>query len=98
MVRGNMMNALSGFERLLLFLGLLLLSVNAAGRIYSSLYSRLAVHEFWGSHGSLTASNPTGASRRNPGIPDFRFWSEKRIEDHRLTLVASGPPPVAAVR
>ena len=58
MVRGNMMNALSGFERLLLFLGLLLLSVCAAGRIYSSLYSHLAVHEFWGSHGSLTAAIP----------------------------------------
>jgi sortase A len=98
MVRGNMMNALSGFERLLLFLGLLLLSVYAAGRIYSSLYSRLAVHEFWGSHGSLTASNPTGASRRNPGIPDFRLWSEKRIEAYRLSLVASVPPPLGVLR
>ena len=64
MLRGNIMNALSGFERLLLFLGLLLLSVYAAARIYRSLYSHLAVHEFWGSHGSLTAGNPTSASRR----------------------------------
>ena len=63
MVQGNMMNALSGFERLLLFLGLLLLSVYAVGRIYSSLYSHLAVHEFWGSHGSLTTVNPAGTSR-----------------------------------
>jgi sortase A len=98
MLRGNIMNALSGFERLLLFLGLLLLSVYAAARIYRSLYSHLAVHEFWGSHGSLTPGNPTGASRRNPGIPDFRLWSEKRIEAYRLSLVASVPPPLGVLR
>ena len=98
MVPGNMMNAFSGFERLLLFLGLLLLSVYAAGRIYSSLYSHLAVHEFWGSHGPLAAGNPPGASRRNPGIPDFRLWSEKRIEAYGLSLVASVPPPLGVLR
>jgi sortase A len=98
MVRGNTMKALSGFERLLLFLGMLLLSVYAAARIYSSLYSHLAVHEFWGSHGSLTADNPTGASRRNPGIPDFRSWSQKRIEAYRLSLVARVSPPLAVLR
>lgn len=98
MLRGNMTNALSGFERLLLILGLLLLSVYAAGRIYSSLYSHLAVHEFWGSHGSLTAGNPTGASRQNPGMPDFRLWSEKRIEAYRLSLLASVPPHLGVLR
>lgn len=98
MVRGNMMNGLSGFERLLLFLGLLLISVYSAARIYNSLYSHLAVHEFWGSHGSLTAGNPTGASQRNSGIPDFRLWSERRIEAYRLSLVASVPPPLAVLR
>jgi sortase A len=94
MVRGNIMNALSGFERLLLFLGLLVLSVYAAARIYSSLYSHFAVHEFWGSHGPLTTGNPTGASRQNP----FRLWSEKRIEAYRLSLVASVPPPLGVLR
>jgi sortase A len=98
MVQGNMMNALSGFERLLLFLGLLLLSVYAAARIYRSLYSHLAVREFWGSHGSLTPGNPTGAPRPNPGIPDFRSWSEKRIEAYRLSLIASVPPPLGVLR
>jgi sortase A len=98
MLRGNMTNALSGFERLLLFLGLLLLSVYAAARIYSSLYSHLAVQEFWGSHGSLTAGNPAGASGRNPGIPDFRLWSEKRIEAYHMSLLASVPPPLGVLR
>ena len=98
MVRGNMMKALSGFERLLLFLGLLLLSVYATVRIYSSLYSHRAVHEFWGSHGPLTAGNPTGASGRNHGVPDFRLWSEKRIEAYRLSLVASVQPPLGVLR
>jgi hypothetical protein len=37
------MNALSGFERLLLFLGLLLFSVYASARIYRSLYARLSL-------------------------------------------------------
>ena len=98
MVRGNTMKALSGFERLLLLLGLLLLSVYAAARIYGSLYSHLAVHDFWGSHSSLTADNPTGVSLRKPEIPNFRLWSEKRIEAYRLSLVASVPPPLAVLR
>jgi sortase A len=89
-----MMNAPSGFERLLLFLGLLVLSVYAAARIYSSFYSHLAVHEFWGSRGSLTAGDLIGASRRNP----FRLWSEKRLEAYRLSLVASVPPPLGVLR
>ena len=98
MVQGNMMNALSGFERLLLFLGLLLLSVYAVGRIYSSFYSHLAVHEFWGSRGSSTTVNPAGASRQNHGIPDFHLWSVKRIEAYHMSLVASVPPPLGVLR
>ena len=70
----------------------------ATARIYSSLYSHLAVFEFWGLHGSLTAGNPTGASPRSPGVPDFRLWSEKRIEAYRLSLVASVPPPLGVLR
>jgi hypothetical protein len=99
MVRGNILNALSGFSRLLLFLGLLL-SAYAAARIYSSLYSHLAEHAFWGSHGSLTAGDLTAASRRNSGIPDFRLSSEKRIEAYHpkeegAIIMGSSSPPCA---
>src|SRR6516162_7581559 len=97
MVRGNILKALTGLKQLLLFLGLLLLSASAA-RIYSSLYSDLAVHEFWGSRGSLTAGHPTGTSRRNSGIPDFHLWSEKRIEAYHMSLLASVPPSLAVLR
>jgi hypothetical protein len=60
------MNALSGFERLLLFLGLLLISVYGAACIYRSLYSHLAVHGILGFAWLLDPSNPTSASG---GIP-----------------------------
>jgi sortase A len=93
-----MIGILSGFERLLLFLGLLLISVYAGARIYSSIYSHFAVHEFWNSHGSLTAGNSAGPARRNSGIPDFRLWSQKRIEAYQVSLATSVPAPLGVLR
>ena len=98
MVRVNMIVILRGLEGLLLWLGLLLVSVFCAVRIYSLLYSHTALLEFWHGRSSVTAGNSPGPAQRNSEIPDFRLWSEKRIEAYHLSLVTSVPSPLGVLK
>jgi sortase A len=96
MVRGNIVRTLSGFERLLLFLGLLLVSVYAVGRIYSAVYSRATLREFWRTKAITSGSgDPLQPSR---GIPDFRLWAEKRVEAYQQSLAMNFPPPLGVLK
>jgi sortase A len=96
MVRGNIMRTLSGFERLLLFLGLLLVSVYAVGRIYSTVYSRATLREFWRTKAIASGSgDPLQPSR---GMPDFRLWAEKRVEAYQQSLATNFPPPLGVLK
>jgi sortase A len=96
MVRGNMLRTVSGFERLLLVLGLLMVSVYAVGRIYSAVYSRAVLREFW--RYQATTGGSGGPIQANPGIPDFRLWAEKRIEAYQMSLSMNFPPPLGVLK
>jgi hypothetical protein len=74
---------LSGIERPLLVLGLLLVTVLIAVRAYKTLYSQAAVHGFSPNQSGSTSREPVGPSQLNPAIPDFRLWSAKRIEAYQ---------------
>jgi sortase A len=97
MVPGNIMKTVSGLERLLLFLGLLLVSGYAAVRIYSVVYSRATLWEFRRNQRTTTrrSSNPYQPSL---GIPDFRLWSPKRVEAYQASLTANFPVPLGVLR
>ena len=97
MLRTGMPRAISGFERLLLFVGFLMLLSFAAVHIYSAIYSHAAVRAFWGTQSS-TARVSTDPSHRNLAIPDFRFWSPKRVEAYQASLIARVPRPLAVLR
>jgi sortase A len=78
----------------LLAIGLTLLAVFLAARIYAGLASRVAVWKFatlagQGSVGSGVRAQPTAQ-----GV-DFSLWSEKRIEAYKQTLAAKFEAPVA---
>jgi hypothetical protein len=75
-VRDNIMTALSGFERLLLLLGLLLVFAYAVVRIYSVVYARATVREFWRNQ-AATLNRPGNLLQQNLGISDFRLWSSR---------------------
>jgi len=90
MVRTGMLRAISGFERLLVFFGPLLVFVFAAIHIYSAIYSHVGLSEFWGSP-SFSASVPSEPSRGTSGIPDFGPWSEKWIDAYQTSLVSNVP-------
>jgi sortase A len=97
MMRSDIMKTLSSFERLLLLLGLLLVSVYAVVRLYSAIYSRVTVREFWRNHPGTT-SRPGNPYQPNPGIPDFRLWSPKRVETYQTSLTTNHPAPLGVLR
>jgi sortase A len=97
MVHGNIVKTLSGFERLLLLFGLLLVCLYASGRICSVVYSRALVREFWRNH-TVTSSQLVDSFQPNPGIPDFRLWSQKRIEAYQQSLTTNISAPMGVLK
>ena len=89
MLRSN----IGGIERLLLILGLLLVTLFVTVRAYQTFYTQAAVHEFWRDHSGSIEREPAGLTQPNPAIPDFRLWSAKRIETYQMSLIAAIPPP-----
>ena len=96
MLRGNILGTVSGFERLLLFLGLFLVSVYGVCRTYSTVYSRADLREFWRDHSPTSGSD--GPFQPNPGIPDFRLWAEKRMEAYQMSLGTYSPAPLGVLK
>jgi sortase A len=97
MLRTSMPRAVSRFERLLLFLGFLLLFWFAAVQIYTAIYSHAALRAFW-RYQSSSARLPVDLSHRDLAIPDFRFWSQKRIEAYQASLVVRMPRPLGVLK
>jgi len=92
MQRGSVVKTLTGFERLLLVVGFLLVSVYVTGRIYSAVSSRAELREFWRAHVARTTTQP------EKGEPDFRLWSEQRIAAYRASRNAATPSALAVLR
>jgi sortase A len=97
MVRSDMMKRLDGF-RLLLLIGLFLVCVYSAVRVYSAAYSRAALREFSRKQTPTTASGPENPSSRKVGTPDFRLWSEQRVEAYQSSLLGTVPPPLGVLK
>jgi sortase A len=98
MLRIDTLRALSGFEQLLLFLGLLLLFLFAFFHMYSVVYSHTALREFWHNQVISAALAPADSSQRNSGIPDFHLWSTKPIEAYQNSLFAGVSPPLGVLK
>jgi len=97
MVSGDIMKSLSNFGFLLL-LGLFLVLIYSAVRMYSGAYSRAALREFSQKQKSTTANGPENPSSRKAGTPDFGLWSEKRIEAYQSSLLGNVPPPLGVLK
>ncbi len=97
MSRSTVTKTLSGFERLLLLSGLLLVLTHVAVVISYAVYSRAAIRAFWRNQ-AATSSQIGNSFRRNPGIPDFRLWSHQRIEAYQASLLENVPSPLGVLR
>jgi sortase A len=86
----------SKLERVLLFFGILLVSVYVSNRVYSAIYSHASVQSFWAHQTSPTLVADVQSKWRS-GIPDFRLWSEKRIRAYQASLAANVSPPLGVL-
>ena len=80
-------------EKLLLFFGILLVSVYVANRVYSAIYSHASIQSFW-AHQTSPPTVVEAQSKWHSGVPDFRLWSEKRIRAYQSSLAATVSPPL----
>jgi len=86
-------------ERILLLLGLALLSLWGADRIYQSAASRAAIARFQAK--AAGAPKPNLSPAVDPAVGsrvDFRLWSTKRIVAYTESLAEKGDTPIAVVR
>jgi sortase A len=94
--RNSTVRGFSRPERVLLFCGMLLVSVYIASRFYSAIYSRSSLQSFWASQAvarTTVGTNPRSQSSQ----PDFRLWSEKRIQKYQAGLLVKVPPPLGVI-
>lgn len=89
--RRTFTKSVSQFEGLLLFVGLLLLMLYGAARIYGLVSSRAAVREFW-------SEQKSEAIRPQTGIPDFRLWSPKRVSAYQETVAGDFATPLGVLK
>lgn len=82
-------------ERLWLLFGMLLLSVYVANRVYGVIYSHASIQSFWAHQASPQVVE--AQSIWHSGIPDFRLWSQKRIQAYQTSLAASVSPPLGVL-
>jgi len=90
MDRSAVAKTLTGFERLLLVIGFVLVAAYVAARIYSAVSSRAGLREFWRTHTAATA-------QPEKGRPDFRLWSEGRVAAYKASLNATSPSALAVL-
>jgi sortase A len=85
----------------LLVVGVLLLGIYAASRIYRSVAGRESVREFDAAKAEAKITPPEPALRPLPDVPtnvDVSLWSEKRVREYKETLTKSfGPMAVLDV-
>jgi sortase A len=89
--------ALGGLERVLLVLGVLLLSFYVVARIHGLVFSHSDLSRFWRDRKSSTEDQRAASFDQNIE-PDFQLWSPKRIAAYKITLESGAPPPLAALR
>ncbi len=96
MQRNGTVRGFSRLERVLLFCGMLLISVYIASRLYGEMYSRSSLQSFWASQAAAQTAGETNP-RSQSSQPDFRLWSEKRIQKYQASLLAKVPPPLGVI-
>jgi sortase A len=87
----------SRFERLLLIVGLLLLSFYVAARIHGVFSSRAELSRFWQARETIYTAETSGGLRPDEANPDFRLWSTQRIAAYQESLRSAAPLPLAVL-
>jgi sortase A len=94
--RTSIIRDFSRLERVLLFCGILLVSVYIGSRFYGVVYSRSSLQSFWTSQAAAQTAAET-SPRSQGSLPDFRLWSEKRVQKYQASLLVKVPPPLGVI-
>lgn len=86
-----------GLERLLLIVGLVLLSLYAAARIHGAPSHHSELSRFWQAQETASKHGASGTSPKDGASPDFRLWSPQRIAAYKASLVSEASPPLAVL-
>ncbi len=86
-----------GLEKLLLIVGLLLLSLYMAVPIHGVLSYHSELSGVWQAQETASKDGASGTSRKDRASPDFRLWSPQRIAAYKATLVSEASPPLAVL-
>ena len=84
-------------ERLLLAVGVVLLTICAAALLHRNISSRMALRQFDQARTADQSKDAvTSQWKAEQGI-DFSLWREKRIEEYRDSLITKTDPPLAVL-
>jgi sortase A len=86
-----------GLDRLLVIVGLLLLSLYVAAPIHGVLSYHSELSGFWQAQKTAPKDGACGTSRKDGASPDFRLWSPQRIAAYKASLVSEASPPLAVL-
>ena len=85
-------------ERILLLVGVILLTIYAVARLHSQISSRLAVERFKAAQLVNPRNAPNSVSERTGEEVDFGLWSEKRVQEYKESLLTKKDAPLAVLR
>lgn len=91
------LNSRSRLERLLLFVGVLLLTFYVAARIQGLLSSRWELHRFWQDQ-KAADETVAGPGWHEYQDADTRFWSQHRTAAYKVAAHSSSPSPLGVLR
>jgi sortase A len=94
--RTSTIRGFSRLERVLLFCGILLVSVYIGSGFYGAVYSRSSVQEFWAAQAAAQAAVETSPQSQS-SLPDFRLWSEGRIQKYQASRLMKVPAPLGVI-
>jgi len=86
-------------ERVLLVMGVTLLSMWVGARLHRTIGSRAAMAAFEAERAADLSNTPSASPDPVLGVPvDFRLWSAKRISAYQDSLAKKGDVPLAILR
>ena len=84
-------------ERILLVVGIFLLTVYVVARLHSRISSRLAVEQFKAAQLEVPQNAPGSGPTRASEEVDFGLWDEKRIQAYKESLLTKTDVPLAVL-
>lgn len=85
------------FERCLLVIGVVLVTVSVSGFLHRAISSRFALWQFENARTAAEANAPRSVALQGEEDVDFSLWAEKRVQAYRSSLLSKTDAPWAVL-